>query len=102
MFVAPSYFENFGQSIAEALATGIPVITTTGTPWKDLKDKNCGWWIDQKSECIADALQEAMSLSDSDRKAKGEIGKTIVEQFLPDIIAEKMCELYSNCAKKLN
>jgi len=94
LFVAPSDFENFGQSIAEALSAGIPVITTTGTPWKDLKEKNCGWWIDQTPESIADALQEAMSLSDSDRKAKGEIGKTIVEQFLPNIVAEKMCQLY--------
>jgi len=94
LFVAPSKFENFGQSIAEALATGVPVVTTTGTPWKDLKEKNCGWWIDQTPESITNALQEAMSLSDSDRKAKGEIGKTIVEQFLPNIIAEKMCEMY--------
>lgn len=96
LFVAPSEFENFGQSIAEALSVGIPVITTIGTPWKDLKEKNCGWWIDPTPESIADALQEAMSLSDSERKAKGEAGKNIVEQFLPSIIAEKMCELYLN------
>ena len=102
LFIAPSVFENFGQSIAEALATGVPVITTTGTPWKDLKEKKCGWWIDPKPESIADALKEALALSDSERKAKGEAGKSIVEQFLPIIIAEKMCELYSNCAKKLN
>jgi glycosyltransferase involved in cell wall biosynthesis len=99
LFVAPSEFENFGQSIAEALSVGVPVITTIGTPWKELKEKNCGWWIDPTPESIADALQEAMSLSDSERKAKGEAGKNIVEQFLPSIIAEKMCELYSNCAK---
>ena len=96
LFVAPSDFENFGQSIAEALATGIPVITTTGTPWKDLKEKNCGWWIDSKPESIADALQEAMSLSETERKAKGEAGKNIVEQYLPSIVAEKMCQLYKN------
>ena len=98
LFVAPSDFENFGQSIAEALSAGVPVITTIGTPWKELKEKNCGWWIDPTPKSIANALQQAMSLSDSERKAKGKVGKNIVEQYLPNIIAEKMCILYSNCA----
>ena len=34
LFVAPSKTENFGMAIAEALGVGVPVVTTTGTPWE--------------------------------------------------------------------
>ena len=99
LFIAPSDFENFGQSIAEALCAGVPVITTTGTPWKELKEKGCGWWVEPSTGGIASALQEAMGLTDAERMAKGEIGKNVVRRFLPDIIAEQMCELYASVFK---
>jgi glycosyltransferase involved in cell wall biosynthesis len=96
LFIAPSDFENFGQSIAEALMTGLPVITTTGTPWKELQNADCGWWVDPSPSSIASALKEAMALSDSERKAKGQIGKGLVKGFYPEKVAEDMCLLYES------
>src|SRR5437899_984244 len=46
LFILPSFTENFGLAIAEALAHGVPVITTKGTPWREMELRQCGWWID--------------------------------------------------------
>ena len=36
LFVFPSFTENFGVVVTDALSYGIPVITTKGTPWQEL------------------------------------------------------------------
>lgn len=37
LFVLPSFTENFGVVVTDALSYGVPVITTKGTPWVELE-----------------------------------------------------------------
>ncbi len=46
LFVLPTYSENFGMTVAEALAAGVPAIVSKGAPWPGLEMRRVGWWID--------------------------------------------------------
>ena len=80
LFVLPTFSENFGVSIAEALACGVPVITTKGAPWAELRSHRCGWWVDIGAAPLAGALREAVAASDEERREMGRRGQRLVEQ----------------------
>lgn len=80
IFVLPTYSENFGIVVAEALWAGVPVITTKGTPWQELNERGCGWWVDVSVESLTVALKEAMSLDDVQRREMGARGRALVEE----------------------
>ena len=94
LFILPTFSENFGLVIAEALTYGLPVITTKGAPWSDLETFNCGWWIDIGIDPLAKAMKTAMSLSDQERKIMGENGRNYVKRFNWEQIAKNTLELY--------
>lgn len=53
--------ENFGVSVAEALAAARPVVVTKTCPWRDVETHGCGFWVDQTSEAIATAIEALLS-----------------------------------------
>lgn len=74
LYVLPSRSENFGVTIAESLASGTPVLTTTGTPWEKLNEKDCGWCIDLNDTKLSDSLGKAMELSQDRLRRMGKKG----------------------------
>lgn len=94
LFVLPTFSENFGLVVAEALAHGVPVITTKGAPWRDLETHGCGWWIDIGVGPLAAALREAMSKTDEERRAMGDAGRVYVRRYEWTKIGQQMRETY--------
>ncbi len=101
LFVLPTHTENFGIVIAEALWAELPVITTTGAPWKELETAHCGWWVDFGVEPFAKALQEAIALTDEERAQMGANGRKLVEEkYQWPAIGRQMYKAYEGVVKK--
>lgn len=96
LFILPAHTENFGMVIGEAMAAKLPIITTTGTPWQVLNDKNAGWWVKLNHENISKALEKAMKKSSQELLEMGEQGYEIIKKdFSWKEVATKMKLVYS-------
>lgn len=95
LFVLPTYSENFGIVVAEALACGTPVITTNGTPWRELETEHCGWWTGIGAEPIINAIREFLSKNEQELEEMGQNGRRLVEsKYDSKIIAGKFLSMY--------
>lgn len=95
LFILPSHTENFGMAVGEAMAHGLPVITTHGTPWQLLEQENCGWWVPVSVDGIATALADATSRPADDLRSMGARGRRVVaERFAWDGIARQFIDCY--------
>jgi glycosyltransferase involved in cell wall biosynthesis len=94
--VLPSHTENFALVVAEALAHGIPVVASKGTPWSRIEEVGCGLWVDNDSESLAQAIERMAGLP---LRAMGERGRAwIAQEFSWSRRAEEMSAVYEGLA----
>ena len=96
LFLLPTYSESFGVVVAEALAAGLPVLTTTGAPWSELVSRRCGWWVEPEPRALREALGVALAAPDAQRAEMGARGRALVaEAYGWPGIAARLADAYA-------
>jgi len=97
--VVPSHTENFAMVVAEALAHGVPVIASRGTPWKELVERQCGLWVGNDPSSLAQAITE---MRGRNLGQMGKNGRQWMEQsFSWAVVAGRMHAVYSNLVSRV-
>jgi glycosyltransferase involved in cell wall biosynthesis len=101
MFVLPSYSENFGLAVGEAMAAGLPVIISDNVNiWREVEATGAGKVV----PCDAGRVSEAiLDLLDNPEKAQqmGQKGQALVrDQFQWPDIAVRLQETYAIIIKR--
>ena len=95
IFVLPSHSENFGMTVAEALAHGCPAIVSKAAPWAGVEREGCGWWVGHEVPELTAALDAAMSLPAGVLAEMGRRGSAwMARDFGWDTVAQRMEAAY--------
>ncbi len=96
IFVLPSRGENFGISVVEAMACGLPVIISDKVGiWQDIADAKAGMVTKCDSREIASAIETLLD-NPTLMRTLGENGKQLVEtHFSQERMAERMEKVFN-------
>jgi glycosyltransferase involved in cell wall biosynthesis len=95
VFVLPSYTENFGIAVVEAMACGLPVVISNKVNiWREVRNANAGLVVNCDVQEVGQALftlLEAPAL----RTEMGKQGRQLVEaRFTWEAVGEQMIQVY--------
>lgn len=69
LFFFPTFGENFGHAIIEALQAGCPVLISDQTPWRNLEERGVGWDVPlDKPELFHAAIEKMISMSEDEHR----------------------------------
>ena len=95
LFVLPSYYENFGIAVAEAMAAGVPVVISDRIHIaEDIQQAEAGWVGPLEVGAIANSIKSAL-LNPQERQRRGLNGKEYAKNHYNwEAIAQQTIDAY--------
>lgn len=101
VFVLPSYQENFGVAVVEALAAGLPVIVTRHVDlWPDIEHEGSGVVIESTVDALTGAILAL--LGDAERRATmgAAAARHVAHRYGPAVVGAELARLYRGAAAR--
>ncbi|MBD2666118.1 glycosyl transferase, group 1 [Richelia sinica FACHB-800] len=100
IFVLPSYYENFGIAVAEAMVAGTPVVISDQVHiYQQVEDSASGWVGTTDTQSLVELLKQALS-NPAERQRRGENARNYaLENFSWQAIALQMIQAYKSITK---
>ena len=90
----PSHTENFAIVVAEALAHGVPVIASKGTPWQRVEAMGCGLWVENDPQSLARAIAAMATMPLAEMGERGR--RWMLDEFSWQRAAREMYTAYAS------
>jgi glycosyltransferase involved in cell wall biosynthesis len=95
LLALPSYHENFGLCVMEALASGVPVLVSPHVNLAhEIAAAGAGWIAAVDARALESALAEALG-RDDERGIRGRAGKHLAREFSCESVASRLNEMYT-------
>ena len=103
LFVLPSYYENFGIAVAEAMAAGVPVaISDRIHIAEDIREAEAGWVGPLEVGAIANSIKSAL-LNPEERQRRGLNGQEYAKKYYNwEAIAQQTIDAYQQILSSIN
>lgn len=97
IFVLPSYYENFGIAVAEAMVAGKPVVISDQVYiWQDIQTANAGWVCPPQLAPLTEVLRQALQVP-ADCQQRGKNAKAYAQaHYSWDAIAQQTLSAYGS------
>ncbi|MBE9128807.1 MULTISPECIES: hormogonium polysaccharide biosynthesis glycosyltransferase HpsP [unclassified Coleofasciculus] len=97
LFVLPSYYENFGIAVAEAMVAATPVLISDQVHiWENVSDADAGWVCACEVDALTQCLQEALADNGEQKRRGSNARDYALRNYSWNAIAQRMIEAYQD------